>query len=145
MSEGTIAAALGRDYHEFKDRFGVTHKAPPLTLGDMADVEDEIGGISEWSKAFTSARAAIALLWHSVRKEGLDKAALKSKQWAYTRDDVGDWFLVGNLGGLTDALTGILKVSGLDVGAKTPPRPITEATPTHGEASSAPASPAVAA
>lgn len=117
----SIAAALGRKCAEFTDAAGVKHAAPPLTLGDLADLEHELGPMSEWGSALSggSVKAMIIVLWHSLRKEGLAPDKVRKHEWAYTQSDVGEMLLGGDFQAATAIVLAVLENSGLVVGSST--------------------------
>ena len=151
--EKGAAGALARKVHKFTDCDGTEHAAPPLTLSDIADIEDEYGGFGNWGTMFLSPRAIRTFLWCSLRKEGLTRAQVKAREWRWTREEVGEMFLMGDfvpdekdqpkaLPKAALVITEVLRNSGISVGyplAGATPRPPEAPT---GSPSSAPASPA---
>lgn len=82
--ERTLAAVLGRG-EEVELEAGERWMLFPLTNNDLADMEEwqaQHSGIGDIG-------IGRAMLWMSLRKNGLTAAKIRARQWELTIDDVG--------------------------------------------------------
>jgi len=90
----TLRDALGRATVPIVDADGITHQLPALRIRDIQDLEEEIGGMPNFMGNAHQIDHAITVIWLSARNEGLTKEQRLARAWKYTREDVGDMFVM---------------------------------------------------
>ena len=107
-----------------KDKKGTEHKLSPLSIRDLIEFEDALGGsIFAIVQANLTMRQIIFMLYLSVRKEGLSEADIEANKWKYTEKQTGELFSLAFLRSAPQVFLDLMNISGLNAkGEVNPPK-----------------------
>lgn len=97
---------------KIKDKNGVEHVLPPITLADFIEYEDKTGGSLFTGKEEPKLRDIAFILYLSLRREGLGAEDLRNRRFKVSEKDVYEMFDLAFLRNAAQHLADLLKASG---------------------------------
>lgn len=128
-----VGEALGRSAVKLRDAEGKDWELGVLRLGDLADLERELGcSMRDSGAALTSVTGQLTLLWIMLRRVGMNReqvlAMRASGKWPLTRDMVGELFTRDQIAEVFKKVSEALTPAGV-APAQGPSDPTPAATP----------------